>query len=287
MITAEFNGYIIKRVTSTSSNLHRSVAKPKFKRMSAFTPNVSVCQGHQQSVDDGQTEQHPKQHEFTTLEEMIRRYRKWYHTTLGKAYENCDSLNQNGEFIFKMMSYNILAQELLTTHKYLYHDHDQTALNWPYRFKRLMCEISETKPDILCLQEVQKTNLDQIIQGLQSTINLKYSFVYKKRTGDKPDGCAIFYNKDAFNLIDQWNVEYEQPGIEVSLSCNYFSFKNLWVHIFLLFSLIKKANKSFDNKVVLMRVFVCVGRNQVIDKNARKCFRTLLKFKFGENSMQT
>lgn len=214
MITADFNGYILKRVTSTASNPQRKFEFVKRIEMASVTSNLTLCQQQQTQT----TEQPPNtadQHH--KLEQMISKYRKWYHTSLGKAYENCDNLNQNGEFIFKLMSYNILAQELLSTHKYLYHDHDQTALNWAHRYKRLLAEISSTSPDILCLQEVQKTHLDQIKQGLQS-LSLNYSYVYKKRTGEKPDGCAIFYNKDVFNLIDTWNVEYEQPGIEVSFN---------------------------------------------------------------------
>ena len=34
---------------------------------------------------------------------------------------------------------------------------------------------------------------------------------YKKRTGDKNDGCAIFYKKDRFLLEDCTQVEYHQP----------------------------------------------------------------------------
>ena len=37
--------------------------------------------------------------------------------------------------------------------------------------------------------------------------------VYKQRTGDKHDGCAIFYRPDRLHLIDHSGVEYFQPGI--------------------------------------------------------------------------
>lgn len=31
----------------------------------------------------------------------------------------------------------------------------------------------------------------------------------------QPDGCAIFFRKDLFQLVDDYNVEFEQPGIEI------------------------------------------------------------------------
>ena len=57
------------------------------------------------------------------------------------------------DFEFKLMTYNILAQELLETHSYLYRNHDRRALNWPHRYKLLIREILDERPEILCLQE--------------------------------------------------------------------------------------------------------------------------------------
>ena len=54
---------------------------------------------------------------------------------------------------FKVMSYNILAQDLLQMHPYLYHHHDRQALQWQNRYKLILREILEERPDILCLQE--------------------------------------------------------------------------------------------------------------------------------------
>lgn len=31
----------------------------------------------------------------------------------------------------------------------------------------------------------------------------------------KPDGCAIFFNKNLFQLVEEYSVEFEQPKIEV------------------------------------------------------------------------
>jgi protein angel len=49
---------------------------------------------------------------------------------------------------FSVMSYNVLAQELLENHPYLYRYHDPRSLHWPRRFSGLIEEISYLRPDV-------------------------------------------------------------------------------------------------------------------------------------------
>ena len=72
-------------------------------------------------------------------------FRRWIDV---KSYQRGESDQE-----FKVMSYNILAQDLLDIHRYLYDNHDPRALNWPHRYELIVHEILENKPDILCLQE--------------------------------------------------------------------------------------------------------------------------------------
>ncbi|XP_062558710.1 protein angel homolog 2 isoform X2 [Armigeres subalbatus] len=115
------------------------------------------------------------------------------------------------DFQFTLMCYNILAQELLEMHEDLYDRHDQVTLSWPHRYDRLLSEINMVRPDILCLQELQDNHKDQFSSGLA---NFKYEMIFKKRTGDKTDGCAIYYRRDLFELMDYHDVEYYQPGVK-------------------------------------------------------------------------
>lgn len=52
------------------------------------------------------------------------------------------------------MSYNLLAQDLIDKHPYLYSRHNGPDLNYDLRAQRLISEIGRIRPDILCLQEV-------------------------------------------------------------------------------------------------------------------------------------
>ena len=108
------------------------------------------------------------------------------------------------------MSYNVLSDDLMKRHRNLY---NQTSdlLDWELRWERILKEIEQYSPDILCFQEVQCDHYTtHFIPNLSA---LNFVGLFKKRTGDKDDGCAIFYNKNKFILEDFAQVEYHQPYV--------------------------------------------------------------------------
>ncbi|XP_071323414.1 protein angel homolog 2 [Trachinotus anak] len=113
-------------------------------------------------------------------------------------------------FDFSVMSYNILSQELLGDNNYLYRHCDPAVLPWEYRLPNLLAEIQQLDADILCLQEVQEDHYEnQIKPALQ---RLGYQCEYKKRTGSKPDGCAIIFKSSRLSLLSSNPVEFFRPG---------------------------------------------------------------------------
>lgn len=146
--------------------------------------------------------------DFKRLEAKLSNLRQWEHTP---AWDNYVKSPQG--IPFTLLSYNILAQNLLEAHPYLYKGHDNRALPWNHRNFRLIQEILSVNPQILCLQEMQESHLAMFEQQLSS---LDLSVLYKKRTGFKDDGCAIFYNHKLFNLIEYHTIEYYQPNCQVS-----------------------------------------------------------------------
>ncbi|XP_055628509.1 protein angel homolog 2 [Toxorhynchites rutilus septentrionalis] len=123
----------------------------------------------------------------------------------------CSARRSPDDVQFNLMSYNILAQDLLELHEELYDQHDAVALSWSHRYDRLMAEINLVQPDILCVQELQENHKEQFSRGLA---NFKYDVIYKKRTGDKTDGCAIYFKQDVFELLEYQDVEYYQPDVK-------------------------------------------------------------------------
>lgn len=154
-------------------------------------------------------------YEATRLEKIIKDYRKWEHTDLGHTMCCQDEDSPNTLFknnSFTVMSYNVLAQDLLECHPYLYKKHDSKALQWKYRSATLWKEIKDGDADVLCLQEVQASHIDSFYNRLKG---LGYQGIFKTRSNGHTDGCAIFYKSDKFKLVDSTTVEYYQDYLPV------------------------------------------------------------------------
>ncbi|KFB47423.1 hypothetical protein ZHAS_00015365 [Anopheles sinensis] len=136
--------------------------------------------------------------------------RRWISAPNGRK-SSLKGRSASERFEFTLMSYNILAQDLLDGHAFLYANNNPHALPWPQRYKRLMAEINAVHPDILCVQELQEDHVDLFWNGLAS---FDYGLLYKKRTGgEKTDGCAVFYRRNLFDLVTHHEVEYFQPNV--------------------------------------------------------------------------
>ncbi|XP_069116782.1 protein angel homolog 2-like isoform X2 [Argopecten irradians] len=133
--------------------------------------------------------------------------RKWEWTYMGKQHLFGDGRYQSCGTDFTVMSYNVLAQNLLYDNMYLYYNSKEKHLQWDYRKHILLKEIKEQMPDILCLQEV---NLDHYKSFFTPELTeLGYKGEFQKRTGsDKFDGCATFYNTKRFKMVKCQHLRY-------------------------------------------------------------------------------
>uniref|UniRef100_A0A8C6NNZ8 Angel homolog 2 n=3 Tax=Nothobranchius furzeri TaxID=105023 RepID=A0A8C6NNZ8_NOTFU len=133
---------------------------------------------------------------------------------LQRRWETCSTLPHppggSTAFDFSVMSYNVLSQELLHENSYLYQHCHPCFLPWEYRLPNLLAEIRHHDADILCLQEVQEDHFqNQIKPALQAS---GYQCEFKKRTGLKPDGCAVIFKSSRFSLLSSTPVEFFRPG---------------------------------------------------------------------------
>lgn len=116
---------------------------------------------------------------------------------------------------FKVLSYNILAPIYAT--KTIYPYCPMHALQWNYRRNNLLREIVNYNSDIICLQEVQCNHFEEFFQP--SLSDKGYDGIFKQKTREvhymdakKIDGCAIFYKKDRFALMEQYHVEFNEAA---------------------------------------------------------------------------
>lgn len=142
------------------------------------------------------------------IEQKIHSYCRWYKVT----NQPTAPLSAN-ETSFSVMTYNLLAQTNLDGHPELYKHCDPDILPWSYRGERILRQVIGQNCDILCFQEVQEEHLREYLAPRLKEAG--YSHIYKGKTGDKIEGCAIFWRKDLFNIHRWDSVEMRVPGCRV------------------------------------------------------------------------
>ncbi|GAV82740.1 Exo_endo_phos domain-containing protein [Cephalotus follicularis] len=103
---------------------------------------------------------------------------------------------------FRLISYNILAQVYVKSS--LFPHSPSPCLKWKTRSQEILTVLKNLDADFFCLQEVDeydgfyKTNMD----------SYGYSSIYIQRSGQKRDGCGIFYKNNCAELLIEEAVEY-------------------------------------------------------------------------------
>ncbi|ESW24757.1 hypothetical protein PHAVU_004G157500 [Phaseolus vulgaris] len=132
--------------------------------------------------------------------------RRWVFSS--KDCSNC--MGQNSELQDKIVvvSYNILGVENASNHLDLYSNIPHRLLRWDRRKRLILEEINNYNASILCFQEVDHFNdLDNLFQ------NSGFKGIYKARTGEAQDGCAVFWKDKLFNLLHQEDIEFQRFGM--------------------------------------------------------------------------
>ncbi|CAL8083669.1 unnamed protein product [Calicophoron daubneyi] len=116
-------------------------------------------------------------------------------------------------FAFTLMCYNLLSPNYATQTMYPYCP--SWALSWDYRRRAILDEIRVYHANIICLQEVETNQFEEIFKP--ELEKLKYDAVFlpksRRRTmdmndGKKVDGCAIFWQVDKFEKLYEFHHEF-------------------------------------------------------------------------------
>ncbi|XP_051868577.1 protein angel homolog 2 isoform X2 [Pristis pectinata] len=147
-------------------------------------------------------------------------HRKWEDfTSLCKSSQGTSESKETSNekqkevFDFSVLSYNILAQDLLEDNSHLYRHCSQPLLQWGFRFPNILKELKQLDADIMCLQEVQNNHYGKQLKPILESLG--YHCEYKMRTGNKRDGCAICFKRSKFSLISASPVEFYRPMIQI------------------------------------------------------------------------
>lgn len=123
---------------------------------------------------------------------------------------------------FKVLSYNILCDNYVSSNQYGYSP--SAALAWDYRKEQVLQEIQVHDPDFICLQEVDDTNYNDFFSpkldeqsGYQGTFGQKTrARTMAAKDAKTVDGCATFYKKDKYILLDKQLIDFANIAINRS-----------------------------------------------------------------------
>ncbi|KAI9177359.1 hypothetical protein LWI28_014169 [Acer negundo] len=102
---------------------------------------------------------------------------------------------------FRLVSYNILAQVYVKSS--LFPHSPPSCLKWKSRSEAVLTVLKNLGADFLCLQELDH---DDFYKRIMETDG--YSSIYIQRSGQKRDGCGIFYKQNRSELLLQERIEY-------------------------------------------------------------------------------
>ncbi|HME63197.1 MAG TPA: endonuclease/exonuclease/phosphatase family protein [Candidatus Binatia bacterium] len=97
---------------------------------------------------------------------------------------------------FSLATYNVLANTY--ANRAWYRRTPSMVLNPAWRVPALVQHISALKTDVLCLQEVEPDVFATLRASLAAS---RYNVQYARKSGDHPDGVAIFYHREKFELV--------------------------------------------------------------------------------------
>ncbi|KAG0036144.1 Protein angel 1 [Podila clonocystis] len=109
---------------------------------------------------------------------------------------------------FTLMTYNLLSKTLCQSHEELYSSCHPKSLNWGKRSAALLREIKSLDLDIYCFQELDEDDYTELFGPILRSRG--YTGFYQRRTGDRNDGCAMFYRSQKVKAVLIRGVEYNR-----------------------------------------------------------------------------
>ncbi|KAI3825990.1 hypothetical protein L1987_00029 [Smallanthus sonchifolius] len=185
---------------------------PHFNPNQQFRPPPLYNQGQQPpNIDQNQQFRPPPYQQFAPLQGQFRPQQRFRPSKAVSDYRNWEQAKPGPPPTcerFTVLSYNILADYLAINHRSkLYFHIPRHILDWESRKRNIMFELGLWS-DILCFQEVDR------FQDFEEGLKIRgYNGIWKMRTGEPVDGCAIFWRSSRFKLLHEEAIEFNKFGL--------------------------------------------------------------------------
>jgi len=129
-----------------------------------------------------------------------------------------------------VLCYNILSDVLMKANSRLYRNLKYENLNWVNRWNGIAGEINQFASKVVCLQEVEKSEIEKGGSIGSFMHNNGYEFRYKQRTPatfNKTDGLLTCVKSSSCQIVDHQGVEYYRQTATQDHNANILSKPNV------------------------------------------------------------
>ncbi|KAF5278843.1 hypothetical protein FQR65_LT03531 [Abscondita terminalis] len=207
-------------------------------RMGSFNSAPKILNGDNQDKDVRLPEAITRMELLTHCQKHLQLYpmikrnfrlSKEYEGDYCANFQKLDSVSKScsdhvaSPYNIRILQWNILSQALgVMNDNFARCPND--ALDWNFRRYRIVEEIIQYFPDVVCLQEVDHFNFLKHVLGTQGYEGMFFpkpdSPCFYIEGNNGPDGCAIFYRKNKFDLVknenkvlEVWRVQSNQVAV--------------------------------------------------------------------------
>eukprot|EP01114_Cavostelium_apophysatum_P006143 TRINITY_DN17387_c0_g1_i1.p1 TRINITY_DN17387_c0_g1~~TRINITY_DN17387_c0_g1_i1.p1 ORF type:complete len:322 (+),score=68.18 TRINITY_DN17387_c0_g1_i1:89-1054(+) len=117
-----------------------------------------------------------------------------------RSFKRVQEAETQGSPAIRFVQYNVLADIYANQERYYYCS--ERTLDWDFRKWKLLLEILEYQPDVLCLQELD--HFDFFDEELQQR---GYKGIFQRRPSIKSDGVGIFYKTSRIEMLDIQSID--------------------------------------------------------------------------------
>eukprot|EP00817_Percolomonadidae_sp_ATCC50343_P000793 CAMPEP_0117428646 /NCGR_PEP_ID=MMETSP0758-20121206/8306_1 /TAXON_ID=63605 /ORGANISM="Percolomonas cosmopolitus, Strain AE-1 (ATCC 50343)" /LENGTH=295 /DNA_ID=CAMNT_0005215115 /DNA_START=11 /DNA_END=894 /DNA_ORIENTATION=- len=127
-----------------------------------------------------------------------------------RKFVNVSQVVSKEPHAIRIMHWNVLANSLCSP-KAFPHVIDNRVLEEEFRFKLIQQEIHMYNPDILCVVEMDcHERLSEKLKGRYACKFVQKNYPEDEVKNGRRDGCALFYDKDRFDLLSSQPLYYDK-----------------------------------------------------------------------------
>jgi len=187
-----------------------------------------------------------------------------------------NTLSDKNKYI-RVIQYNILCDSLLKATTKLTEESIKKFdfYNWDNRKKRIFEELNNLDGDLIGFEEFERDE-----NFIKEFNQIGYEFLFKPRTGEHSEGCALLYKEKKFNLIEVYTLNFNMNVLSEKDQSEIYNRDN--IALFGVFNL-----KSDENSIIICcvtHILFNLGRGDIKLGQVYQIFQTFEIFKEKYNN---